>query len=142
MSNLLDSISSQSYKNYEIIIVDNFSDDQTKNISLRYDKVKFFEAGPERGYQRTFGVNKAKGDYIFWPDADHILTQNLVQDCINIFEKTKNICIFIPERIIENNFFNKIRNFERSFYDGTPIDCPRVIPKIFFLRSLKSKEKV
>lgn len=142
LPNLLNSIYSQSYKNFEIIIVDNFSTDRTKEIVEKYKEIFFFQKGPERGHQRAYGIEKCSGEVIFWPDADHIISDNLLEE-INLIEKkyNNNKCLFIPERIIENNFFNKTRNFERSFYDGTAIDCPRVIPKKVFLKILSEQKK-
>lgn len=139
--NLIESIINQSFTDYEIIIIDNFSTDRTEEICTSYNQVSFFHYGPERGQQRTFGVNKAKGKYIIWPDADHILESSLLQDCYDLTKNNKNLCLFIPERIIVNNYFNKIRNFERSFYDGTPIDCPRLIPKEIFLKIIDEQKK-
>ena len=142
LSNLINSIISQKFKNYEIIIVDNYSTDKTQNIIKNYPDIKLYQKGPERGHQRAYGIGKCKGKLVFWPDADHILSDFLLTE---ISEKGRDdnysSCMFIPERIIENNFFNKVRNYERMFYDATPIDCPRVIPLHIFKKILDLQKK-
>ena len=53
ISDTLNSCINQSYKNIEIIVVDNNSTDSTKEIAKRYtDKV--FNIGPERTAQKKF----------------------------------------------------------------------------------------
>src|SRR5215208_4737328 len=51
----LESISTQTYRNYEIIIVDNHSTDATFNIAKRYTD-KIYIIGPERTAQMNFGI--------------------------------------------------------------------------------------
>ncbi|MBU4338206.1 hypothetical protein KKD57_01465, partial [Patescibacteria group bacterium] len=41
--------------------------------------------------------------------------------------------LYIPEIIMGESFWCKVRRFERSFYDGTVIDCVRFIRKDKFL---------
>lgn len=140
IENCLKSISKQSYKNIETIVVDNYSTDKTKQISLKYTK-QFFEKGPERSAQRNFGVKKAKGEYILYLDADMILTKNVIKDCVNRFKNFKFqisnsplVALYISEIVMGESFWCKVRRFERSFYDGTVIDAVRFISKKTFIR--------
>ena len=50
----LQSIQNQTYKAIEIIVVDNFSKDETKRIAKKFTK-KVFDKGPERSAQRNLG---------------------------------------------------------------------------------------
>jgi glycosyltransferase involved in cell wall biosynthesis len=130
----LRSIKKQSYKNIEIIVVDNNSSDKTKKISLKYTK-KFFNKGPERSVQRNFGVEKAKGEYILYLDADMILTREVVQEGVKTSVYNHEIKgLYIPEKIVGDGFWIKARAFERSFYDATAIDCVRFIRRDAFMR--------
>ncbi|MFH1504776.1 MAG: glycosyltransferase [Candidatus Omnitrophota bacterium] len=136
IENCLNSVVKQSYPqdNIEIIVVDNNSADKTKEFALCYtDKVYNF--GPERSAQRNFGVEKSSGEYFLYLDADMALSENVVKDCV---DKVKNnpeiIALYISEVITGKSFFSKVRKFERSFYDGTVIDCARFIKKEPFNR--------
>jgi len=42
--------------------------------------------------------------------------------------------LYIPEIILGNKYWSKVRRFEREFYDGTVVDCCRVFKKDFFER--------
>lgn len=136
IENCLKSIVSQTYPkdNIEIIIVDNFSKDGTKEIAKRYtDKV--FDKGPERSAQRNFGVEKSEGEYFLYLDADMVLDKSVVRECVcKVESNPKTIGLYLPEIVTGNKFFSRVRRFERSFYDGTVIDCARFIKKDAFLK--------
>lgn len=116
IENFCKSVVEQSYKNIELILVDNNSTDKTKEIALKYtDKV--FNKGPERSTQRNYGVKKSKGDYILVLDADMILTQNVVKECVEFVTKnSEHKALVIPEKSIGTSFWAKCKAFERSFY--------------------------
>jgi len=115
----------------EIIVVDNSSVDNTKEIALRYtDKVYNFS--PERSAQRNFGVRQAQGKYILYLDADMLLSERILQECVEKCEKEDCLALYIPERIIGRGYWVKVRDFERSFYNSTCIDAARFIRKNVF----------
>lgn len=73
--NVLNSIKSQSFQPYEIIIVDDGSNDNTLDLASKFDGVSVFALGDNHGgpaWPRNFGILKAKGDYIAFCDADDI----------------------------------------------------------------------
>src|SRR4051812_2602470 len=78
---LLISIKKQTYKNIEILIVDNSSSDKTKEIARKYTNL-VFNIGPERSAQRNFGAKKAKGMFVVFLDADMILTLSVIESCV------------------------------------------------------------
>jgi glycosyltransferase involved in cell wall biosynthesis len=127
IENCLKSIKNQIYKNYEIIVVDNFSTDGTKEIAQNYSD-KFYQIGPERSGQRNYGFNElASGEFGLYLDADMILAPNLLKQFVeNIKEGVSGY--FIEEIILGQSFFNKVRRFERFFYNTTPIDAVRIFP--------------
>lgn len=146
----------------EVLIVDNNSTDKTKEIvdgfilannsknaanSASEDpakrkllSIKLFNKGPERSAQRNFGVAQSAGECFLYLDADMILTPGVIQECANKFKNDKAndknsplIGIYIPEIIMGESFWCKVRRFERSFYNATVIDCVRFIRKDKFL---------
>ncbi|MDD5634411.1 MAG: glycosyltransferase family 2 protein [Candidatus Omnitrophica bacterium] len=64
----------QTYKNCELIIVDDGSKDDTENIVARFksEKVKYFKNDRNRGvvYTRNFGIKEARGEYVAFLDSD------------------------------------------------------------------------
>jgi len=134
IKNCLDSVLSQDYPQdeIEIIVVDNNSTDKTKEIAKKYiDKV--FDKGPERSAQRNLGVEKSTGEYFLYLDADMVLSDNVIKECVEKVSEKEISALYIPEIIMGEGFWCKVRRFERSFYDATVIDCVRFINKKKFL---------
>lgn len=125
----LGSIKNQTFsqKEVEIIVVDNNSTDKTKQIAAKYTK-KVFNHGPERSSQRNFGGSKATGKYYLYLDADMTLSTTLIKEAVGTLEKNSKIVgLYIPEIVVGTGFFAQVRQFERSFYDATAIDCVRFV---------------
>jgi len=128
IANCMDSIKKQSYpqEKIEMIVVDNNSTDGTKDIALRYtDKV--YNYGPERSAQRNEGIRRGRGKYVFYLDADMILSADIISECIDKCENAGFVALYIPEIIIGKGPWIKVRNFERSFYNATCIDVVRFL---------------
>lgn len=136
IENSLKSIKEQSYKNIEIIVVDNSSIDKTKEIAVKYtDKV--YNKGPERSAQRNYGmIEKANGKFVMFVDADMILSPILIENCVKFINSTNAIALHIKEIVLGKNYFSQVRRFERSFYDGTVVDGAR-----FFIKDKFSEVK-
>src|SRR3989338_7840629 len=132
IGNCLQSVKRQTYpqRKIEIIVVDNNSLDKTKEIARKYTK-KVFNKGPERSAQRNYGISRAKGKYILFLDADMSLSEKVIRECVGKFTHGgKNLVgVYIPERILGDSYWCKVRDFERSFYNGTVIDGLRFIKK-------------
>ncbi len=128
----LSSICLQDYSNIEIIVVDNNSTDRTKIIADGYTS-NVYNKGPERSAQRNYGmIDKANGEYVMFVDADMILEPNLISECVKQIKANGADALHIPEVVMGDSFFSRVRNFERSFYDGTVIDGARFFIKEVF----------
>jgi glycosyltransferase involved in cell wall biosynthesis len=77
----------------EIIIVDDCSEDKTINVILnlqkKYPKIKLLRmpinSGPSAA--RDYGVNKAKGELLFFTDSDTIFLKNTFSNCLSTILK-------------------------------------------------------
>lgn len=130
---LLDSIKLQSYKNYEVIVVDNKSTDKTASIVKKYE-FKIYTKGPERSAQRNFGAFKSNGSYLLFLDADMELAPMVLENCIRQIFSSKAKMITIAETTVGNSWVAKVRKFEREMYMGDPkYEVPRFFDrKVFF----------
>ncbi len=81
IENCLRSIRSQTFKNIELIVVDNFSEDKTAEFAKKYTAKVYFK-GNERSAQRNYGAKVASGKYLLYLDADMILSPNLIAECV------------------------------------------------------------
>lgn len=133
--NCLRSIKNQKYpqEKIELIVVDNYSADKTVELAKRFTE-KVYSKGPQRAAQLNFGVQKAMGIYIFYPDADMILSDNVLAECVDKCEKDGYDALYVPEKIVGRGFWIAVRDFERSFYNGTCIDAVRFVKKNKFLK--------
>lgn len=79
----LDSIFNQTYKNIEVIVVDDGSTDKSIEIINEFD-VKLFHTNRKRaGGARNVGLDNATGDYILFLDSDDYFTDNTVLEKLN-----------------------------------------------------------
>lgn len=118
--------------------MDNNSSDDTKKIAQRFTK-KIYNLGPERSSQRNFGAKKSTGSLLFFLDADMELTRKVIEDCVNYMEKNKELVgVIIPEQSIAKNFWERVKAYERSFYNekGDEItDAARFFKKSVFKKA-------
>jgi len=130
----IESIRKQKYpkEKIEIIVVDNYSSDKTVMIAKK-NADKVFIKGHKRASQLNFGVERSKGKYVLYPDADMILSEFVIEECINKCENNSYVALYIPEIVIGKGFFIKVRRFERSFYNTTCIDGVRFVRRDRFL---------
>ena len=90
---ILRSIQNQSMKDFEIIFVDDFSDDSSVNLIKNYQKederIILIEHSKNEGtlITRNDGVLKAKAEYIMFADSDDILLPNILKESYEIAKK-------------------------------------------------------
>ncbi len=84
------SVFNQSYKNYEIIVIDNFSNDGTDTYleSLDNKKIKFVKNKNEGciGKSRNVGIKMSQAKWIAFLDSDDIWFENRLSAIFKIFE--------------------------------------------------------
>jgi glycosyltransferase involved in cell wall biosynthesis len=99
----LQSVLDQIYTNWECIIVNDGSPDNTEEIALEWCKkderfVYFKKENGGLSSARNAGLKIAKGDYIQFLDSDDLLYNDKLQKQISFFNKTTDIiiCDFFP----------------------------------------------
>lgn len=129
----LKSVKAQSYSNIEMIVVDNYSSDRTREIAENGAKVVLCRAG--RSKARNVGIGLAKGKFILSIDSDMELTSTVVEECINAITDDERIGgVIIPERSVGRSFWVKVRDFERRFYASTEVESARFFKKELVLK--------
>ena len=100
LNKCIDSILVQSYKNFEIILVNDGSTDKSGDICDKYSKednrIKVFH-NKNKGlsYSRNFGVKNSNGKYVMFVDSDDFISDiNIIDKFINILEKDKSDFIY------------------------------------------------
>ena len=76
LSEALDSVLSQTFQDFEVIVVDNFSTDNTKEVieSKGSEKIRViqFQNDGSIGAARNHGISEAKGDFVAFLDSDDL----------------------------------------------------------------------
>lgn len=135
LENTFKSIKRQSYKKIEIIIVDGRSTDNTLLLAREY-KTTIYSYVPkvkkgtfDAPHKRNYGAKKAKGEYVYYVDADMELTKYVISDAVRLCEKGFGAAI-IPEDSFGKGIWAKAKNLERRCYWGDDnIEAPRFFKK-------------
>ena len=136
--NLLNSIKKQTYAKIEVIVVDDGSKDDTVSVAKKYTDKVFARQHFERSVQRNFGAKKSKGMFLLFLDSDMELTANVISDCVLEMEKYKSLGgIIVPEKSRANNFWEKVKVFERSFYNQAGGDSTTDAARFFRREAFK-----
>lgn len=109
----LDAIVSQTYKNLEIIIVDNLSSDSTIDICNEYasndNRIKVI-INPDKGVSisRNCGIQNANGDFVVFCDSDDYPDKDMIESCVDAYDSWEdNKTPFIVCGMYFDNVINK-----------------------------------
>jgi teichuronic acid biosynthesis glycosyltransferase TuaG len=93
------SVQNQIYSNWELIIVDDGSVDDTGNIVKKLSKedsriIYIYQENKKQGAARNTGLKNAKGRYIAFLDSDDLWTDDKLAKQIEIFQKNDVAVVF------------------------------------------------
>lgn len=100
----LQSFLAQTYKNFELICIDDSSTDSSYQILKNYakldDRIKVCqkENGGYASISIEYGINIAKGDYCMYSSQDDIVSENLFEEAISLI-KEKDADVVIPDMV-------------------------------------------
>ena len=106
----IQSVLSQTYTNFELIIVDDGSTDNTEKFvrNVKDKRIKFFKKeNEERGAARNYGTNMAKGDYITFLDSDDLLYSKYLEEA-NLFIASNNAINIFHQLFEVTNILGKV----------------------------------
>ncbi len=143
------SVSKQKFRNYEIILFDDVSSDNSKQVIKKFKKIKLIENKKKKSssspLNQIYGINKAfkmsKGNLICLMDADDYFKKNKLEIVDKEFKKKKNInSIYNFPETHQNNFFIKKKIFSSIWPTIFPTSCITLTRNSFkkFLRYSKS----
>ena len=117
----LKAVFSQSYKNIEVIVVDNNSKDGSIEEIKKFKKVKLVQNKENLGYTGiNSGLKHCKGKYIFFTNNDISLSKDALKHLVALLEKNDEVGIASPK--IVNYFDKNLKScgtwLSRSFYNG------------------------
>ncbi len=110
----LESLKKQTYTNWELIIIDNFSTDGTFEIAKQYTN-QVFQLGPERSTQFNYGFSQSKGELIYRIGAEFRLQSDVIQKCVQKIHEGFD-AVAIHNRSVGDSIWAKVRYLERESY--------------------------
>ena len=117
LSKAIDSVIHQTYRNWEIIIIDNHSIDGSDEIiqtylsnNIRVYKIKNYGI---IAASRNLGIGHSNGQWIAFLDADDWWMKDKLLSCVKILEKNQHDILYHDVWLINNT--NKIRYWKRSW---------------------------
>lgn len=108
----------QTYRNIEIIVVDDGSKDNTKEIVDKWkyiDKriIYWYQRNSGVSFARNFGISKAKGEYICFVDSDDVVSSMYVSDFVENIGNNDCVCCKFRE------FYDEYTEEEIGTYNHT-----------------------
>ena len=104
----IESVLKQSYTDWELIIVDDGSTDNTKDVvnAIQDERIHYiYQKNAERSAARNNGIRNAKGKYICFLDSDDLYEENHLEILYsNIQEKNVPIALFF---VHANHYLNQ-----------------------------------
>ncbi|HIX81416.1 MAG TPA: glycosyltransferase family 2 protein [Candidatus Erysipelatoclostridium merdavium] len=129
MKNCLQSLENQTFKNFEVIIVDDCSTDNTYEMLIRYMELSMLNLkvlrqiknlGP--GAARNLAIENAQGSYLAFCDSDDWYEDDYLEKMYNSCKMNEaDIAICNYKKVFQNNFVevnyikeNKLKNNKRN----------------------------
>ena len=145
LAETIHSILNQTFTDFELIVVDNFSDyDFFEHINSFNDtRIRAFQ-NQNNGIiavNRNFGIKKAKGEYIAFCDDDDTWAKNKLEVVIDHIKKNRNAILFCHyENLIKGGVFTKTLKhgkkiksdknlYEQLLFKGNQVSTSAVVVK-------------
>jgi GT2 family glycosyltransferase len=121
---LLSTLLDQTYKNFEIIIVDNNSQDNIKDIISKYKNIKFIRLPRNIGYGRAcnIGAHFANGRFLVYLNPDTRLTTDFLEILYRSIQESTDIGMVCATSLFFNG--DKIQSIGQSYepFTGNAVD--------------------
>ena len=131
----LDSVEKQTYKNIEVLIINDGSIDKTETIILDYVKKNsnfryYKKANGGVSSARNLGLANAKGEYISFIDGDDTIEPTFVETLVKIIKNEDSFSILSGMNIVEGNNTRKYKiKKENILLQKNPSCCIRLFQK-------------
>lgn len=111
----LKSIFNQTYKDFEVIVVDDGTEDNSMDIVNKYDVIVVKEKNSGLSTARNNGVKKAKGEYLLFVDSDDYLEKDLLKNINDNLSDNPDVLRFQIKEVDED----KETNYNEEGFDTT-----------------------
>jgi glycosyltransferase involved in cell wall biosynthesis len=95
----IDSVLAQTYKNFELLIIDDGSTDGTSQIIQSYsdDRIRYIHKTHKNRWSGTnVAISRAKGEYLFTVDSDDFVAPDYIEKMVDCAQRHPDIDYFYP----------------------------------------------
>lgn len=131
------SVVSQTYRNLEILLVDDGSPDRCPEIcdewAKKDERIKVIhKANAGLGMARNTGIDNATGEYIFFFDSDDYVDKTIVEKCVmNAQSNMSDVVVFGYSNVFENGDIKRVElTLEKTVFEGAEI-LNKLIPGMY-----------
>ncbi len=97
LAQCIESVLAQTLKPHEIIVVDDGCQDDSRYVASSYPEVKIInQVNKGLPSARNTGIMNATGDYIFFLDADDMMTENCLEKIVEVIKNNPTVDIVAP----------------------------------------------
>ena len=120
----IDGLLEQTFKNYELILINDGSTDDSANICNKYKKIDsrikvIHQRNQGVSAARNAGLDSATGKYIYFCDADDYMSMDLLKENFESAEKYEANMVIFGYNSVENNSIIQTHNVANSaFYEA------------------------
>lgn len=123
ISETLKSVLSQTYTDFEVVVVDDGSTDDTKRILQPFEsKIKLVEQpNSERAVARNNGIENSSGEYIAFLDSDDLWKENKLAKQVEVLDRCKQYAMCYGQSLRINDKSEQIKSAKRQLegYSGS-----------------------
>ena len=129
ITDAIESVKSQSYKNWEILVIDDCSTDRTLELCEQQasgfykDRIKIFRLSCNSGLPavtRNFGMRKANGEYIAFLDSDDLWLPDKLFKQVSLLEENNSVYLCYARAFLKSGV--------------APVDNNRIYPNKEIMR--------
>lgn len=138
LNNCIKSVLEQDYRNIEVIIIDDGSTDKSRKIIKKWkakdDRIRYYEQENHGvAFTRNKGMGLARGDYIFFQDADDSLNNQAIKKMVVNAKETMADMVVGNYYIKSGNKISKNKKIEKRILTPKELALSQVRADMFLI---------
>lgn len=117
----LEGVFAQTYSNYELIVVDDGSTDNTADVladyQQRYEFMVVFQENQRLPRALNAGFGRARGDFLTWTSSDNIMLPHMLEVLVEALDNDHEVGLVYADRYLMDDDGNDLGRFDLPGYD-------------------------
>lgn len=129
LTQAIDSVLAQTFKDFELIIVDNYSTDNTESVVKSYkdERIRYFKNRNQGliGVNRNYGIQKSQGEYISFLDDDDLWLPEKLEKQVELLDSNKELGLVYSDihiigsngNLLKDTYFHSVKPFRGNVFN-------------------------